>query len=90
MLADRRFWLVLMAALVAFYVTAIVLALEGQLGHRVVRLALIVLGVHVLELPFAFRALKDRAANPLRVVVATLVFGAFWWEPAKRGVFPAA
>ena len=52
-------------------------------------MAAIVLLVHVLELPLAFRALRDRNPSRRRVIAATLAFGAAWWLPARRGLFKA-
>ena len=78
-----------MAGLVVLYAFALVLVLEGQWAHRVVRLSLMVLAVHVLELPLAFHALKGRPRQLGRVIPATLLFGALWWLPVKRGVFSA-
>ena len=87
MLDDRRFWYGLMAALLAIYAAGAVVALAGHPTHALVRLSLILLAAHVLELPLAFRALRGRPLQRARVVLATLVFGGVWWIPARRGVF---
>lgn len=88
MINNRNFWFVLMAALLALYGAALLLALQGHTpAHVVVRLALIVLAVHVLEIPLAFYMLKARKPRPVRLVFATLLFGLVWWLPARRGVF---
>jgi hypothetical protein len=90
MFNDRRFWVVVMAAIVALYLTAIIAALAGQTAHAAVRVTLIFLVAHLFELPIAFRQLKSRNAAPARVILATLVFGAAWWVPARRGLFAVA
>ena len=76
-----------MVVLLALYCAAAVLALQGHgIEHVVVRIAVIVLAAHVLEVPLAFYRLKALNPQPLRVVVATLLFGLVWWFPAKRGL----
>jgi hypothetical protein len=90
MLDNRNFWLAGMIALGLLYLAAAVLVVQGQAAHVVVRLAWIILAVHVLELPIAFHQLKGRNAQLLRVVVATLLFGALWWMPARRGLVKLA
>lgn len=87
MINSKGFWLAQMVGLLALYGTALILALQGHTDSRVVALAAIILAVHVLEIPVAFIALKGRNAQPLRVIVATQLFGLLWWLPAKRGLF---
>jgi hypothetical protein len=90
MSAKPEFWYALMGGLLALYALAIVVALQGQVTHVAVRLTLAILVAHVLELPLAFRMLKDRQPRAARVVVATLLFGLLWWLPARRGLLPVA
>ena len=87
---NRNFWLAIMGAIVALYLAALVLAAQGALSHFVVRLAVIFIAAHLLEIPIAFRQLRGRNAAPARVILATLLFGAAWWVPARRGVFAVA
>ena len=90
MTGNRTFWIAIMAAILGLYLAALLLALQGNLANPAVRLSLIFLAAHVLELPLAFRALRGRNAQAGRVVAATLVFGAAWWLPARRGLFAVA
>ena len=90
MLDNRNFWLAIMAAIALLYAGALWMVLQGHPAHPLVRISIIVVLAHVLELPLAFRALRGRNANPGRVTVATLVFGAAWWLPARRGLFAVA
>jgi hypothetical protein len=87
MLDNRNFWLALCASLLAIYAAALVLLLQGQAGHVLVRLSAIILAAHLLEIPLAFNRLRERKPAPLRVVALTFVFGLAWWVPARRGVF---
>jgi len=87
MLDRRNFWLAIMAAIALLYVGALWMILQGSPAHPLVRISIIFVLAHVLELPLAFRALRDRSPQRGRVIAATLVFGAAWWVPAKRGVF---
>lgn len=87
MLDKKSFWIAPMIGLLALYGAALALALKGDTGHPLVRIMLITLAVHVLEIPLAFARLKGRAAQPLRVIVGTQIFGLLWWLPAQRSVF---
>ena len=90
-MSDKKgFWYAQMLALLALYAGAALLALNGQGTHTVVRIALIVLGAHVLEVPLAFYMLKARKPQALRLIAATLLFGGLWWVPARRGLFAVA
>ncbi|HUR40641.1 MAG TPA: hypothetical protein VM240_05680 [Verrucomicrobiae bacterium] len=89
MLDNRNFWLANMAVLLVIYAIGLALALEGQFGHVMVRLSAIILAAHLLEIPLAFRQLKDRKPNPLKAALLTFVFGLVWWVPARRGIFTA-
>ena len=90
MLNNRNFWIGFCALVALFYAVAAVQALQYGFAPRIVRFALIVLAVHVMEMPLAFKRLADRKPQPLRVVALTLLFGAAWWMPAQRGLFPVA
>lgn len=91
MLNNRNFWFAQMIVLLALYGAALLLALQGHgIEHIVVRIAVIVLAAHVLEVPIAFYVLKARKPQPLRLVVATLLFGLVWWLPARRGLLAVA
>lgn len=87
MAKTRGFWLSQMLVLTVLYAAAIVLYLNGMDTHLVVRIALITLAAHLLEIPVAFYVLRDRKPQALRLIVATFFFGLLWWVPAKRGLF---
>lgn len=87
MLNSKGFWIAQMVGLLAFYAYAAMHLLQGDSSHRSVWVAAVILGAHVLEQPLAFMQLKGRNADPLRVIVGTLLFGLIWWVPAKRGIF---
>lgn len=86
MLNTRGFWLSQMLVLIVFYAAAIVLSLNGLATHVVVKVAIVLLAAHLLEIPVAFYVLKGRNPQALRVMMATLLFGLVWWIPAKRGL----
>lgn len=90
MLDNRNFWIVACALVALFYAGAVAMAAQYGLSHRMVRFALIVLAVHALELPLAFKRLSPRKPSPARVVGMGLLFGAAWWVPAQRGIFAVA
>lgn len=84
---TKGFWLVQMFGLLAFYAFAGWHVAQGQMEHRSVWVAAVILGLHLLEIPLAFFMLKGRNAQALRVIILTQLFGLLWWVPAKRGVF---
>ncbi len=86
MLETRGFWLSQMLVLLAFYAVAIVLSLNGLGSHVVVKVAMVLVAAHVLEVPLAFYVLRGRNPQALRVILATLLFGLVWWIPARRGL----
>ena len=90
MLRGTAFWRLNQAGLVCLYVVAVGLYASGQTGHSVVLLCLAILGLHVLELPLAFRAVRGRAPITPALIVGTLLFGLFWWIPAAREARGAA
>jgi len=85
---GKPFWIVQNIALLGLYAAASVLCSAGQSGHVVVLIAAVVLAAHVLEIPLAFKVLKDRKPAALRVILGTFLFGFTWWLPAKRGIYP--
>ena len=86
MFNTRGFWLSQMLVLILFYGAAIVLSLNGLTSHFAVKVAMVLLAAHVLEIPLAFYVLRGRNPRALRVMIATLLFGLIWWIPAKRGL----
>ncbi|MFA5939953.1 MAG: hypothetical protein WC809_11415 [Sinimarinibacterium sp.] len=86
MFKTRGFWLSQMLVLIVFYAAAIVLSLNGLTSHVVVKVAMVLLAAHILEIPLAFYALRGRNPQALRVMIATSLFGLIWWIPAKRGL----
>ena len=90
MVDSSLFWRAHQALIVLFYAAAAVLAATGHTSHPVVRAAEIILVAHVLELPLALRATRERRPAMNRLVVGTLLFGFFWWIPVRRGLFAPA
>ena len=86
---NRSFWIALQVVLLGVYAAALWLAISGQSDHRLIRIVVIVFAIHVLEVPVAIRALKERRPRMPHLIVATLLFGALWWIPARRGILPA-
>jgi hypothetical protein len=87
---HKLFWQFFMATLLALYAAAVVRIALGDVDHRNVQLAAIILIAHVLEIPLAFRMLKDKKPQAARAILATLLFGLVWWIPARRGIFAVA
>ena len=87
-MTDRKgFWIGTILVIAAVYAFALVLALQGRLPAWGVRFAIVLFAAHALEIPVAFRKLRGKDPQPLRVVLATLLFGLAWWMPAQRGLF---
>jgi len=90
MLDSRLFWRANQALILAVYVAGVVLAVTGRGDHIVARTAAIVPLVHLLEIPLAMRVLKEKKPAIGRLLVGTLLFGLFWWIPARRGLVQVA
>lgn len=90
-LLDRKeFWLGAMALIAFIYLIALVLLMLVGTHTFIVKLALLMLAVHALELPIAFKRLAPRKPRPQKLVPLVLLFGAAWWVPAQKGLFPVA
>jgi hypothetical protein len=86
---SRIFWIVQNAFLIGVYIAASWFCISGHSDSLVVWLATIILFAHVLEIPLAFRLLKDLRPAPLRTAIGTFLFGFTYWLPVKRGIYPA-
>ncbi len=87
MLNKPLFWTSQMALLIAVYLFAAFKLVQGDSAHIVVTIAAVLLIAHALEIPLAWRVLKDRAPSVARLLPLTLLFGLIWWIPARRGIF---
>lgn len=90
MFDNLLFWRANQALICALYVAGAILAATGQAGHIVARTAAIVPLIHLLEIPLAMRVLKEQKPAMARLLVGTLLFGLFWWVPARRGLVQVA
>lgn len=84
---SKAFWIANNLALLGLYAAAATLYLNGRPSEPLVWLVAIILGTHVLEIPYAFKLLGKLNPAPARVIVGTLLFGFTWWLPAKRGIY---
>lgn len=87
MLNQKPFWLVQMLGLSALYLAALWLAINGQPMHLAVKISVLLLAAHVLEIPLALSKLKSKQPSLARLIPLTILFGLIWWIPARRGVF---
>lgn len=88
-LMDRKeFWLAICALIGFVYFIALILLMIVGTGNSIVRLAIVMLLVHVAEIPLAVKRLADKNPDRNRLIALTLIFGAGWWMPAQRGIFP--
>ena len=84
---SKSFWGVQMAALLLVYALALFIGLSGQHDHIIVKIGVILLIAHALEIPLSLYMLRGRSASLPRLLVMTLLFGLVWWIPARRGIF---
>lgn len=83
----KEFWQVLNGFLLAWYLIAAALVIDGRLDHWAVLIAGIILVAHVLEIPLAMRQLADKKPSMWRLLLFTVLFGLTWWYPARKGLF---
>ena len=88
MLNSKPFLFASMSAAVVVYLTALWLAIQGNLTHWLVIASAVLLVAHAFEIPLALRKLQKLNPSLPRLVLMTLLFGLLWWVPAKRGLFP--
>lgn len=87
MFETKQFWQLQNALLLAWYLFAAALVLDGRYDHWVVIIAGVILAAHLLEIPLAMHKLKDKNPSFGRLAVGTLLFGYTWWVPAKKGIY---
>jgi hypothetical protein len=87
MFNKPMFWATLIFGLSAFYLVAAVIALRGDTHHWSVSLSLILLGLHVLEMPMAWIKLRALKPSLPRLTILNLLYGLLWWVPASRGLY---
>lgn len=83
----KQFWQVNNAFLLALYLIAAALVMDGRTDHWGVILVAVILVAHVLEIPLAMKVLKDKNPSIGRLIVGTVLFGFTWWVPAKKGIY---
>jgi|1048.fasta_scaffold26368_2 hypothetical protein len=79
-------WNGLRLLLLAWYAVALSLAVSAQPLHGWVVFILILLAVHLLEIPHAMRVLQGRPIGRAHLVLHTLLFGVLWWFPVERRI----
>ncbi|HVT36907.1 MAG TPA: hypothetical protein VHE37_15055 [Nevskiaceae bacterium] len=86
---GKGFWIANNVVLLGLYAVTTWLCVSGNSHHWIVWLATIILAAHALEIPLAFKVLKEKNPAPLRTVLGTFLFGFTYWLPAKRGIYAA-
>lgn len=88
MLERREFWLTINAFTLAIHLAGAGLLLTGSsLGHPLVLVWLVLVALHVLEIPVSLKAVGPRPINVLVILGNTLLFGFTWWLPVRMGVY---
>lgn len=87
MIDNRRFWLANNAIVLAFHALGVGLYVVQGFANPLAQLWAIIVVIHVLEIPMAFIATKERMIPWGLTVFNTVVFGFTWWVPARRGVY---
>ena len=86
---PKLIWYFLMANALVLWGAVIALGLYlfpenrtlGALG-----LFLLVLAIHVSEIPVAYKIGTGKKLSAPRTILKTLVFGFTWWVPLKKGI----
>ena len=87
MFKNKTFWLLHNVVAIVFWLTALAFIASGQTERRLVLVAAIIFGLHVLELPVAFRVLRGRNLSSLKIFTMTMLFGYTWWVPVRVGAY---
>lgn len=87
MVDNKYFWWTIGTIVGLLHVAGIVCYLWQGLDNPVTKIWLIILGIHVLEMPMAAIALQNKRIAAPTTLFKTLVFGFTWWVPARRGIY---
>lgn len=89
MLDDKRFWLANNAGALVLHALGIGFYILHGFDHLLVQLWALVVVIHILEIPVAFLAVREKTIPWGLTVINTLLFGFTWWVPTQRGIYHA-
>ena len=89
MTSNKTFWMMLMTGSIGLWALSVV---GGQLLFpenplKAWGLFLILIVIHVSELPATFKLGRERGLSPHSVLIKTMLYGFTWWVPLKKGIF---
>lgn len=89
MLDNRNFWLVNNALVLVLHALGVYLYVTQGFTHPLAQLWGLIVIIHILEIPLAFLAVRERRIAWSLTMINTLLFGFTWWVPARRGIYHA-
>ena len=89
MTSNKTFWMVLMTGSIGLWALSVV---GGQLLFpenplKAWGLFLILIAIHVSELPGTFKLGRKLGLSRHSVLIKTMLYGFTWWVPLKKGIF---
>ncbi len=87
MLNNKTFYLILRSSVLLIWIVLIILAVTGGSLAVVGGVAfLVMLLLHMAELPISMSIGREKKLETRRVVFKTLVYGFTWWLPLRKGI----
>lgn len=88
MLDSKLLWVLLRFFVVFLWCVLIYLGfiIPSSLSLLMHVAIVLLLLIHLTELPIAFRIGKEKGLTKSIVVIKTMVYGFTWWVPLRRGV----
>ncbi len=87
MLNNKNFWLTLNAGALILHAAGVYLYVTQGFTNPIVQLWGLIVIIHILEIPLAFLAVRERRILWSLTMINTLLFGFTWWVPARRGLY---
>lgn len=88
MFDNRYFWAIFRATVAVVWGILLVFGFifPSQIAGTVKILALLLLVIHLMEVPISIKIGVERGISKEVTVTKTLIYGFTWWIPLKRGV----
>ena len=84
---KKAFWYAMMAGTAGLWVVGLLVPwwiFQNRIAGLVIPLVMLLL--HILELPLALNLGEGKGLPPSRSLFFTLVFGFTWWLPLRKGI----
>lgn len=89
MIDNKNFWLIINAGALVLHAAGVYFYVTQGFTSSIAQLWGLIIIIHILEIPLAFLAVRERRIAWSLTMINTLLFGFTWWVPARRGLYHA-